>query len=291
MSSSSDKTVLSKDGTRIAYDVLGTGPALVLVEGALAQKGSSAVIEFVTALAKDFRVFSYDRRGRGSSGDTPPYSVDRELEDLAAICQAAGGEALVLGISAGAALSLEAAAKGVAMSRLVVYEAPYMVGEHHLPEHTRFAGELAALLDRDDRDGALKLHLRTVGVPAYLMPIMRLMPSWKEYRTLAHTLRYDAAVLGTFELPAARLRTIRVPTLVAAGGKTQARLKAAARAIAETIPAAQFIELPGQKHDVEAEAFAPVLRRFTGLEAPAGPPVERSGRRTSPGDPRGVSPT
>jgi pimeloyl-ACP methyl ester carboxylesterase len=265
---------------------------VVLVEGALGHKDADEVRQFVTELAKDFRVFSYDRRGRGSSGDTAPYSVDKEIEDLAAICREAGGHPMVVGFSSGAALSLEAAAKGVPMRRLVAYEAPYMVGEHHLPEHARLEGELAALLDRGDRDGALKFFFRrAVGIPAYMLPIMRLMPSWKEHRKLAHTLRYDAAVLGTLELPAARLRTIRVPTLVAAGGKTQPRLKAAAHAVAETIPGAQFVELPGQKHSVEAGAFAPVLRRFAGAEAPPAPAGERSGQKASPGNSQGVSPT
>jgi len=291
MNSESDKTVLSKDGTRIAYNVLGNGPAVVLVPGALGHKDADRVRQFVTELAKDFRVFSYDRRGRGGSGDTAPYSVDKEIEDLAAICREAGGRPMVVGFSSGAALSLEAAAKGVSMRRLVAYEAPYMVGEHRRPEHARFEGELAALLDRGDRDGALKFFMRTAGVPWYMLPIMRLMPSWKEHRKLAHTLRYDAAVLGTFELPAARFQTIRVPTLVAAGGKTQPRLKATARAIAALIPAAQLVEVPGQKHSVEVDAFAPVLRRFAGAETVPGPTFERSGQRTSPGNPQGVSPT
>jgi pimeloyl-ACP methyl ester carboxylesterase len=254
-------TVVSNDGTRIAFEATGNAPALVLVAGALGYKDFPYLRKFAAEFAKQFRVFSYDRRGRGDSTDTPPFSVQKEIDDLATICREAGSP-IVVGISSGAALALEAAAAGVPMSRLVAYEPPYMVGEHRRPEHARYEAEVGNLISRDDRDGALKLFMRTVGVPALFLALMRIMPFWKDLRRVAHTLPYDAAAMNGFQIPAARFAKIRVPTLVAAGGKSPASLKAGARAAAEAVPGAQFAEVPKQTHAIKASALAPVVRQF-----------------------------
>jgi pimeloyl-ACP methyl ester carboxylesterase len=169
---------------------------------------------------------------------------------------------VVVGLSSGAALVLEAAARGVPMRCAVAFEAPYMVGAHRLPQHERFQGDLAALVANDDRDGAVKLFMRTVGVPAFALPIMRIMPMWKDLRGLAHTLPYDAAVMQGFELPAARLAGIRVPTLVLGGGRSPANLKAAVRAVVAAIPGATFVELPKQSHNVSPAALVPSVHDF-----------------------------
>jgi pimeloyl-ACP methyl ester carboxylesterase len=254
--------VASGDGTRIAFEVSGSGPPLVLVAGALGFKEFSYLRKFAAEFAKYFRVFSYDRRGRGGSTDTKPYSIDKEVEDLAAVCREAGGPPIVLGISSGAALALEAATRGVPMSHLVAYEAPYMIGSHRRPEHARYESDLTNLLARNDRDGAVKLFMRTVGVPGFLVAIMRILPFWKDFRHVAHTLPYDAAVMGGFALPASRLGKIRVPTLVVGGGKSPPNLKAAVRAVADAVPNAQLEEIPNQSHAIKASALAPVVRRF-----------------------------
>jgi pimeloyl-ACP methyl ester carboxylesterase len=262
MTSLSTGFVESTDGTRIAFEASGQGPALVLVAGALGYKAFPYLQKFAAEFAKQFRVFAYDRRGRGDSGDTQPYSIDKEIDDLAAVCQAAGGQPIVLGISSGAALALEAGARGAPMSRLVAFEAPYMVGSHRKPEHARFETELSHLIARDERDAAVKLFMRTVGVPAFFVAIMRILPFWKDLRRVAHTLPYDAAVMRRFELPAVRLSGIRVPTLVVGGGKSPTSLKAAVRAVAQAVPGSQFSEIPGQSHAIKASALAPVVRRF-----------------------------
>ena len=262
MTSPTTGTVVSTDGTRIAFEAAGHGPALVLVAGALGYKDFPYLRKFAAEFAKQFRVFSYDRRGRGGSTDTQPFSVDREVEDLAAVCREAGGRPIVVGISSGAALALEAAARGAPMSRLVAFEAPYMVGSHRQPGHARYEAELTSLIARNDRDGAVKLFMRTVGVPAFLVPIMRIMPSWKDLRRVAHTLPYDAAVMGGFELPISRLSSIRVPTLVAGGGKSPPALQAAVDAVARTVPGARLAWIPRQSHAIKASALAPVVREF-----------------------------
>jgi pimeloyl-ACP methyl ester carboxylesterase len=235
----------------------------VIVPGALGYKDFTYLRKLAAEFAKDFRVFSYDRRGRGGSTDTKPYSVDKEIDDLTAVCREAGGRPVVLGISSGAALALEAAARGVAMSHLIAFEAPYMVGEHRKPEHARYEANLTSLVARDDRDGAVTLFMRTVGVPGLFVALMRLLPFWKHFRRVAHTLPYDAAVMGGFELPASRLGKISVATAVVGGGKSPAALKAAVRAVAAAVPGAELVEIPNQSHAIKPSALAPVVRRFT----------------------------
>lgn len=255
-------TVTSKDGTRIEYEMSGGGTPLVLVSGALGTKGSAWQRRFAAEFAKRFRVFSYDRRGRGGSADTSPYAIEREIEDLEAVCAAAGTAPIVVGLSSGAALVLEAAAHGVPMSGAVAFEPPYMVGEHRRPNHARYESDVTALVDRGDRDGAVRLFMRTVGLPAFVLPIMRVMPMWKQLRAVAHTLPYDATIMREFDLPASRFARIRVPTLIVGGAKSPANLKAAVRAVATSIPGARFAELPKQSHNVGAGALAPVVSEF-----------------------------
>ena len=261
-------TLVSNDGTRIAYEAIGDGPALVVVAGALGYKGFPYLRKFAAGFAKEFRVFSYDRRGRGGSTDTKPYTVQKEIDDLAAVCREAGGGPIVVGISSGAALALEAAAAGAPIGRLVAFEPPYMLGNHRKPEHARFEIELNRFLASDDRDGALKLFMRTVGVPAFIIAIMSLFPFWKGLRKAAHTLPYDAAVMGGFEFPAARLAQIRVPTLAAGGSKSPESLKAAVRAVATAVPGATRVEIPNQSHAIKAAALLPFVRRFARDQGP-----------------------
>lgn len=258
------KFVTSKDGTRIAYETSGSGPALLVVNGALGYRASYSR-KMAKALAKRFTVIDYDRRGRGESGDTKPYAVEREVEDVRALVeQAAGGKAFVFGMSSGAALALEAAASGVPMRGLAAYEPPYMVGDPKDRPDPDFRERLQAFVDRGERDEAVKYFMRTVGVPGFVLVIMRLLPFWKDLRAAAHTLPYDAAVMDGFGLPAKRLAEVRVRTLVMAGDKTTPTLKAAADATAKAIPGATHRMLPKQNHGVAGEAVAPVLAEFFG---------------------------
>jgi len=255
-------TVVSRDGTRIAYEISGSGPTLVVVAGAMGYKDFPYLRDFAKELAKDFRVVMYDRRGRGDSSDTSPYIVEKEIEDLESVVHAADDAPIVLGISSGAALALEAAACGVVMEGLVAFEAPYMVGEHRRPSHARYESEVRGLIARGDRDGAVRLFMRTVGLPGVAVAIMRFLPMWKKLLGVAHTLPYDAKIMNNFDLPSTRLRRIRVPTLVVGGGKSPASLKAAVRAVGDAVPGARVVEIPKQSHAIKAAALSPVVAQF-----------------------------
>jgi pimeloyl-ACP methyl ester carboxylesterase len=263
--------VTSKDGTRIVYDRSGSGPALILVDGALCSRAFGPSPKLAPLLARHFTVYAYDRRGRGESGDTPPYSPARELDDLAALIEAAGGSATLVGLSSGAALALDAAASGLRVSAVVAYEPPYVddAGNRGGAAHE---GKLKQLLAEGNRRGAVKYFMRDmVGVPAPVVILMQLMPwIWRKLAAVAHTLPYDAGVMTAFRIPRARFASIPVPTLVMNGSKTDARLRDAARAIAQCVPGAAYQELAGQTHNVKPDVLAPAVVQFlTPAAAPA----------------------
>jgi pimeloyl-ACP methyl ester carboxylesterase len=255
--------VTSSDGTRIAYQKVGTGPTLIAVNGALGFRDIMFAKQATKELAKYFTVIDYDRRGRGESGDQKSYAVDREIEDIDALVrQAAGGPCLVFAQSSGAALALRAAAAGVPMKALVAYEPPYMVGNPKDRPAADFREHLTALIAQGKRDEAVKYFMRSVGVPRFFVAIMSLFPFWKQMRSVAHTLPYDAAVMDGFELPARLLASITVPVIAAAGGKTTPTLKRGAQAVAESVPNAQFRVAPKMSHAIKAAVLAPLLREW-----------------------------
>ena len=187
--------VISKDGTKIAYDKVGRGPAVIVVEGALVTGEASKPL--AKLLAADFTVYNYDRRGRGDSTDTKPYSAEKEVEDIEALIGVAGGTAYLYGISSGAALALEAAMSlGDKVKKLALYEAPYDSSEAGIKAWREFKTKLAELLAADDRNGALLLQLKIAGPPDTAIEGMRRGPEWKSMEAIAHTIAYDAAVLG-----------------------------------------------------------------------------------------------
>lgn len=251
--------VTSKDGTKIAYEKLGQGPPLVLVWGALGARDSPFTKAMREELAKSFTVYDYDRRGRGGSGDAKPFSVQKEIDDLRAVCEGAGGSPFVWATSSGAALALEAAAAGVPMRTLAAHEPPYMVGEHAAKFDRGYERNVTPLVEEGKRSEAVAYFMRTVGVPGFFVVLMRLMPFWKKAVAVAHTLPYDAAVMGGFVLPEKRLREIRVPTVVLVGDKTPASLQAAADEVARVVPDATKRVLPKQNHGVKPAALRPVL--------------------------------
>jgi pimeloyl-ACP methyl ester carboxylesterase len=251
--------VTSADGTRIAYDTVGQGAPLVFVWGALGVRSSPFAKAMREELAKSFTVFDYDRRGRGESGDTKPYAVAREVEDLRAVCTAAGGRPLVCGTSSGAALALEAAASGVPMKMLAAHEPPYMVGNPKDAPDPDYEQKMEELIAQGKREDAVKYFMRTVGVPGMFVVVMRFMPFWKIAIAAADTLPYDAAVMNGFAFPDKRLREIQVPTVVLVGGSTTPTLRKAADATAHTIPGATERVLPKQNHGVKPEALHPAL--------------------------------
>ncbi len=258
---------VSKDGTPIAFGRAGSGPAIILVDGAFGSRSFGPNETLAPLLAEQFTVYTYDRRGRGESGDTAPYSVDREIEDLDAVIKEAGGSASVYGISSGAALALEAANRGLAIDKLALYEAPFIVDDTRKPIPDDYQDQLNSLIAADRRADAVKYFMtKGVGIPGIFVALMRLMPAWSQLKAISHTLPYDAAVLGSdgagkpFE--ATRWAKVTVPTLVVAGGKSDAWMQNSMKAVADNLPNARHHTLPGQTHIVKPKALAPVLAEF-----------------------------
>jgi pimeloyl-ACP methyl ester carboxylesterase len=260
--------VTSKDGTSIAYDRQGNGPAVILVGGAFVDRSENAPL--ATELAERFTVYNYDRRGRGQSGDTLPYAVEREVEDLEALIAEAGGSAHLYGVSSGGALVLEAAAAGVAADRLAVYEVPYNMADDGPREQREYVERLQALLAEGRRGDAAELFMRVAGATEEMIAGARSSPVWPGLEALAHTLAYDAACMGDGRPPADRLARITRPTLVATGGASPESFVGgggdffakAADAIAASVPQAERVTIEGQTHMVDPKALAPVLERF-----------------------------
>jgi pimeloyl-ACP methyl ester carboxylesterase len=258
--------VTSKDGTPIAYDRQGSGPAVILVGGGLVdpatgRAGRSENSPLAAELAKHFAVCNYDRRGRGESGDTPPCAVGREIEDLDALIVETGGSACVYGVSSGGALALEAAAAGIAIERLAVYEVPYMVGDDAQQRWQEYVDRLGPALGESRRSEAVELFMRVAGSSEETIASAKNSPMWPALEAVAHTLAYDAACLGDGAPPTARLAKITQPTMVATGGGDDF-FEQAADAIAASLPQAQRLTVEGQGHVVDPKLLAPVLERF-----------------------------
>ena len=257
--------VTSQDGTRIVYDAFGAGPAVVIVNGALAPRSGGS--ELAQLLATHFTVYSYDRRGRGDSADTKPYSVEREIEDIEALVQAAGGSAYVYGKSSGACLALQATASlGDKVKRLAIYEAPYSEAEGAAKEWKEFRSKLDALLAADRRADAVTLFMRFVGASDEALAGMKASPAWPGMEAMAPTLAYDNAVVGDDRaVPVAIAAKVKARTLVMDGGASlQAMpfMRATADKLGKTIPGAQRRTIEGQAHDVSAKVLAPILLTF-----------------------------
>jgi len=257
----------SADGTRIGYEVRGRGPALVVVDGALCQRIMGPSRGLAEQLAGRFTVYAYDRRGRGESGaGVAPYDLAREVEDLRAVIDAAGGHAHVLGVSSGAALSLEAARHGAPIDRLAVYEAPFIVDDTHPANDPRLPEQIEELVDQGRRGDAVKTFMRTVGVPAPFIVLMRVMPVWRKLTGIAHTLPYDMSIVVPHEqgrpLPEGFYAGVTMPTLVMAGGKSPEYMRNAQAAIASAVADARLETLPRQTHMVKAKVVGPVLAEF-----------------------------
>jgi pimeloyl-ACP methyl ester carboxylesterase len=263
------RTVRSRDGTSIAYDIsAGNGPALILVGGAFSYRGWKGWRELTELLAPRFRIVNYDRRGRGDSGDAPRYAVEHELEDLDALVQATGGSAHVFGMSSGGVLALRAAAAGVPFERAVVYQPPFSVDtDGHVPPRD-FQQQLQELVAADMRGEAASSFMRYgMGVPRPLVGMFRLArPLWRALESVAHTLPYDLAVMGETvdgkPLAPAPWASIATPTLVLDGGKSPASLHTAADALAELMPNAERRTLEGQSHNLSMKVLARVLEEF-----------------------------
>ena len=251
---------MSSDGTAISYDRCGAGPPVVIVGGGPTDRTANTPL--ARLLASQFTVFNYDRRGRGASGDTPPYSVDREYEDLGAVLGAAGGHANVFGSSSGGVLALKAAARGLPIDRLAIWEPPFVVDHSRPSPPADYASQVESLVAAGRPGDALELFFTgAVALPVELVAQMRQAPFWSYMEAAAHTLVYDAAVMDDFSLPAGLFARVTVPTLLIDGGTTP-WMTSAARAVASVLPEATRKTLAGQPHNVDPSAIAPALAEF-----------------------------
>ena len=264
MNGASTGQVTSADGTSIVFDRSGAGPMVILVHGAFTGRAHPLLSDVAAALAPWFTVVNYDRRGRGDSGDTQPYAVERELEDLTALLEIADGPALVFGGSSGAGLALQAAPRNQAISKVAVWEPPYHVDDSAPRLPYDFAARLEALVREGRRAAAVELFMTEAAeATEEAVATMRVQPSWPQAEAVAHTLAYEAAVMGPGNaLPAGLLAAIAQPTLVLTGGNSPAWITNAGKATAGTIPAAAHRVLEGQTHNVSPQALAPELLEF-----------------------------
>jgi pimeloyl-ACP methyl ester carboxylesterase len=257
--------VASKDGTTIAFDKTGQGPSIILVSGALGDR--SAATSLTPLLLSHFTVFAYDRRGRGDSGDKAPYAVEREVEDIDALITEAGGSAFVYGHSSGAVLALEAAARGLAIARLALYEPPFIVDDNHPLLPKDYVARLDTLVAVGRRGDAVEFFMKAaVGVPDEVIAQMRQSPMWAGLEKMAHTLAYDGTIMDDNmagkPLRAKQWASVAIPTLVIDGGASEAWARNAVQALADALPNAQRRTLAGQMHNVDPAVLAPILVEF-----------------------------
>lgn len=257
-------TITSADGTTIAYERAGSGPPLILVDGAMCYRAAGPMRPLAAVLRDRFTVYTYDRRGRGESSDTLPYAVAREVEDLQALVAEAGGQAFVYAISSGAALTLTTAAATAGITRLALYEPPFLaeVEDGAGTRADEYTERLRALLAAGRRGDAVALFMTHVGLPSQAIDGIRSQPGWAMLEAIAPTLAYDDTVLAGGRLPHGLASKITAPTLLLAGGASPLLLQQAAKATAEALPAAEHRTLDGQTHDVDPHALAPVLAEF-----------------------------
>lgn len=262
--------VTSKDGTRIAYEKVGSGPPVVLVDGAFVYRSpiDPWTPEFAGHLAETHTVYTFERRGRGKSGDTQPYAVQREIEDIGAVIEEAGGSAYVIGLSSGAVLSLDAAAAGLPITKLAVYEAPFIVDDTHAPRPADYVAVAQQLVDEGRKSDAIVHALtRTVFLPEEMVEGMRSQPFWPLMEAVGGTVPYDGRIMDGLmsgkPLPTDRWSSATVPTLVLYGGASEQWMHNAAKALHAVLPNAVGIQsLEGQTHEIDAKVLTGVLQKY-----------------------------
>ncbi len=258
--------VTSADGTSIVYEAQGAGAPLIIVNGAITTRRGGSQAGLAALLAPHFTVYTYDRRGRGDSGDTSPYAVEREIDDIEALIEKAGDAAYLYGHSSGACLAL-LAARALGASRVAgvaAYEAPWNDDPAAQLAWGEYLAALDEALDEGRRGDALALFLRYVGTPPEQIEGMRSTPFWAEGEALAPTMRYDhAEIMGpTAAVPTEVLSGMSVPVLALCGGEGMPFMRSTARTIAQAVPDGEAVTIEGQAHAVQPAALAPELIRF-----------------------------
>jgi pimeloyl-ACP methyl ester carboxylesterase len=264
MQTSGSKTS-SKDGTIIAYGKTGNGPPVFLIDGVICFRRLGPLSRLAKLLSSHFTVYTYDRRGRGESGNTPPYSLDREIEDLEALVQLEKRPVCVFGNSSGAALALKAAERISQIQRLAIFEAPFAIDPEHPSPSPGFLIEFNRLLAENRKGAALKSFLLAIDLPPWFVALGPLMPAWWKAKSVLHTVPYDLSIIGERRIggfPPGLFSSVKVPVLVLGGEKSPSWTRNAMRALADALPQARYQTLAKQTHLVDPKALRPVLKDF-----------------------------
>jgi pimeloyl-ACP methyl ester carboxylesterase len=258
----------SKDGTVLAYDKLGSGPPLIFITGASCFRKFIPIVQDAKVFAKEFTVYNYDRRGRGDSGNATPWSLEREVEDVDAMIDAAGGSAYLYGHSSGGVLALEASLSLKSkIKKVIIYDPPYVHNQKEKTEYGRLSQIVIQLLDQGANGQAMKVFLNGIGMPKILVHLLPLAPGWAAMKALAPTLAYDIALTGDLP-PIARAANVTVPIKIIVGQKSPAGMHEVASQLVKAIPNATFLMLMGQDHMVSAKSLLPIFSSFYKTEAP-----------------------
>ncbi len=254
--------VISKDGTTIAYDKTGNGPAVILVDGAMGYREYFGGRPLAAVLSHDFTVMTYDRRGRGESTDTQPYAVEREIEDIAALIDDVGAPVFLYGFSSGAVLALKTAARlGEKVAKLALYAPPLELGDTAKHDFAKYTKRMAELLAANKRGDAVAFFLADM-LPAEMIEEMRQSPQWTVMEAVAPTIAYDNAVLGDGSLPVNVAAAVTMPALVLDSDASPDFMHETADALVQVMPHARRLTLASQTHQIAPEALAPVLATF-----------------------------
>ncbi|WP_144760799.1 alpha/beta fold hydrolase [Curtobacterium sp. 9128] len=263
-----DRTVVSTDGTAIAVTDVGSGPAVVVVGGAFGHRGTPFVEEVVQGLAAGRRVITYDRRGRGDSGDTAPWSIEREVDDLRAVVASADGPVTVASVCVGAGVVLHALASGLPADAAVLWEPPYRASVDPHADDVVFADTLDEHVAAGRRATAVRAFLgQVLGLPMGQVSAYRLRPAlWRSFLADADVLARDVRMLNGLAIPERTLAAVGVPVVVGCGTESAAWLGLAARATAEAIPGSELVVVPGEDHSPRADTLDRLLTRVRELQ-------------------------
>lgn len=256
------QTTQSKDGTTLAYDVYGSGPALIYITGASCFRSFMPVLQDVKVFANEFTVYNYDRRGRGNSGNTLPYTIEREIEDIEAMIDAAGGTAFLYGHSSGAVLALEAALRLAGkVQKVILHDASYVHDEKERAEYKQLSQTIHQLLDNGKHAKAMRTFLKGIGMPKAFVALLPLFPGWRTMKALAPTLAYDIALTRDLP-PVERVARITIPTQIIVGEKNPVSIHEVGRQLSKAIPGAKCVQLAGEDHMANAKKVLPLLSGF-----------------------------
>ncbi len=260
-------STISRDGTRIAFDRFGNGPPVILIHPAYGYRAfDPAMAELAKQLSHHYTVFTYDRRGRGESGDTQPYAIEREIEDIASLISEAGGSPFVYGMSSGAALALEAADRGLPISKLVLYEPPYIIDESRPAYPADYVQHLKRLVSSGRSSDAVLYAMSNAGIPEFVIRQMMIQPIWESFESVAHTLVYDGEIMGETQrgrpLPVRFTNSVQVPTMVIVAAKAPVWARNSAEALVKVLPKGRLQTVEAEFHSVVPQMIAPILDLF-----------------------------